>query len=396
MNTVVYTSDWFNKLSLLSATSLKYYCGKNMPTYEDAVALRWQNDNMPGLVLFISHRWHTPTNPGPRGHSLQALQALLSSIELIANGIDPIYDTKAPNLLDPYILHASILFHRLIEVEDIEGHAALDKIAIFYDYTCLPQGFSDKDSKLRLKGLSCFPDFIPDKRVSLIALRFKGDDYKHRAWCLAESLTALDTDYLKQYGGWINKFPLRLDFPFERLKISYPPLKKSIINWNKHVAGTAQISADQFENWLQIIEFCSDWFKKGDHATSKQLHHTSFSVDISFKFFSTASSLIKTKVTEESKDGYITIDLNKILKETAIFYGLFSTKAEDIIPACLMILSAPKWDYERRKINGEDLSKPDFWSQMFDYYCEGKSLQIEVKGNYSNEKGNLLPQIKYF
>lgn len=125
MNALVHEEkSWFSSITLLRALDLLHkFDGGSMPTYEHAAPFRWQTDRHPDIVLFISHRWRDLCNPDPDGATLRALRNLLLAIDSLARGIDPACNAEVPDLRLPYMLQASVIFSRLIEVR-FDGEAA--------------------------------------------------------------------------------------------------------------------------------------------------------------------------------------------------------------------------------------------------------------------------------
>lgn len=373
---------WFSSITLLRASALlDEFDGTSMPTYECAKPFRWQDDKPPELVLFISHRWRTPCNPDPDGATLLALRRLLSAIDGVARGIDPTCNVAAPDLRLPYMLQASIIFERLIEVQ-FDGETTLGSIAIFYDYSCLPQGEGVRDREFLLKGLSCFPYFIPDSRVTLVAIRSDGDDYAQRAWCVAESVLSV---LFEQQRPWANLFPLRLELDPEPCEITYPILRDAVETWSQEVFGQVIISADQYRAWEKILDHCVEWFTQEREGAAKQLHHSGLASDISFRMF------VETMVRLAEKGNGVA-DLVPAIVGGAVAAGLECLKEADLIPAGLLILAGLRWEKLNR---GEDQTDPDVWQRAFERYCNGQPLKAEICLRPVDTEGQLkLPRIR--
>ncbi|WP_028489481.1 hypothetical protein [Thiothrix lacustris] len=383
MNALVHEEkSWFSSITLLRALDLLHeFDGGSMPTYEHAAPFRWQTDRHPDIVLFISHRWRDLCNPDPDGATLRALRNLLLAIDSLARGIDPACNAEVPDLRLPYMLQASVIFSRLIEVR-FDGEAALANIAIFYDYSCLPQGEGVRDRELLLKGLSCFPHFIPDSRVTLVAIRSDGDHYEKRAWCVAEAVLSV---LFEQQRPWAELFPLRLDINPQPYEITYPILRDAIEFWVQDVSGRVSISGEQFLAWQRIIDYCVEWFTQEREGASKQIHHSGMASDISFRMF------LETMIRLAEQGNGVT-DIVPAIVAGAIEVGLECSKMDDLVPAGLLILSSLRWEQLNR---GEDQSAPDVWQEAFERYCNGQPLKAEVRLRSAEETGKLkLPRIK--
>jgi hypothetical protein len=64
-----------------------------------------------------------------------------------------------------------------------------EHIGIWYDYACLPQEPRSPAEEAEFRaGMLALPELFGSEAVTLVALRESGDDYRNRAWCLAEAL----------------------------------------------------------------------------------------------------------------------------------------------------------------------------------------------------------------
>ncbi|MGD0025219.1 MAG: hypothetical protein ABSC37_11460 [Xanthobacteraceae bacterium] len=171
-------------------------------------------DAPPALVLFVSHRWLSPSDPDPDGVQIRALQRLLAMIVSAAFAMREPTKSRVeilPSLMEHGVIQAAFLlgatankdnmpvweswsrFWRAVEHfdDDSLGSALLKNIGFWYDYSCLPQsifanirdgqapGFSEGQTALfRLHELAA--------ACPLLILRSRHDDYESRAWCSAE------------------------------------------------------------------------------------------------------------------------------------------------------------------------------------------------------------------
>lgn len=374
--------SWLGSIALIRATALlREYDGSSMPIYECSRTLHWKDVRPPDLVLFVSHRWRTPHNPDPDGAALMAIRRLLSALDSVARGIDPTCDLAAPDLRKPYMLQASILFGRLLQ-RGLDGESALDATTVFYDYSCLPQGAGSRDREFLLKGLSCFPDFIPDPRVTLVALRSDGDNYGHRAWCVAESVLSVK---LAQERTWADVFPLRLELSPVPFQIADQELRTAVESWSDDVHERVVISRDQYFAWRGILDQCAEWFSRDHDGAARQLHHTGLAADVSFRMF--VETMIRLA---EHGDGVT--DLVPAITGGAVAAGIECLKEADLVPTGLLILAGLEWERLNR---GEDQADPDVWTVAFKKYCSGLPLKAEVLLQQSPLAGKLrLPRVR--
>lgn len=367
-----------NSIPLLKADTL---CKKqnliSMPRYDQAEKFIWRKNNTPDLIVFISHRWGMRTNPDPDGSALQTIRKLLCALDRVSKGLDPCSNSPMPDLSLPYILQASLLFDRILEKQS-EWDNILNHVAVFYDYSCLPQGDEPKEVTLRRKGLSYFPSFIPDPSVTLVALRSQGDEYEKRIWCVAESTLAVTYEEGRH---WRELFPIRVDKEQLPLNIEYEPLGALIKKWNATIHNSPQVTDDYFNYWLDIINYCRTWFGSNPDDASKQIHHTGVSADVSFMMFLTTSN----KLMEL---GNTTTNLEPIIRNAAIEIGLKCTEDEDYFAAGLITLGGLRWEQLNR--SGYD-NLPDIWLQAFKKYCTRQQVMVKITCSPKNDK---LPKLQ--
>jgi hypothetical protein len=372
------TSDWLRCIPLLRARALLDFNGREMPSFAAAARLRWADPDPPALVLFISHRWRTRTHPDPNGESLARLVAMLGALDRLARGLEPMCDAPTPDLREPWMLHASVLLSRLMEAE-VDGTSALERVALFYDYSCLPQGNTLQELQTRRAGLACFPSMIADTRVTLLALRNDEDDYEQRAWCVAESVLALTFD---EGRPWAQTFPLRLGASLPAPVIGYAPLRDAIEAWASRTAGIPELTSAQYREWLEIVEQCARWHQEvRDDAT--WLHHSGCGAERSFRLF--LETMLRLR---EAAGGEI--DLAGVLPEVAAAVGLYCSEARDVIPASLLILTGLRWEKLNRGADPTRAAEPDLWLQALEHYREGQPLLARVETSTDPQR---LPRV---
>lgn len=161
----------------------------------------WMAAEQCWLLLFVSHRWETRQHPDPSGRQHRAVARLVSDLCDLWDGLgaeDPRERTRLVPRLDQHgMAQAAVLFSRLDLPGDVSerhrGRSARDflpeHIGIWYDYACLPQEPRSPAEEAEFRaGMLALPELFGSEAVTLVALRESGDDYRNRAWCLAEAL----------------------------------------------------------------------------------------------------------------------------------------------------------------------------------------------------------------
>lgn len=186
-----------------------------LPAYQDLRRDRpeafWPRGEVPPLVLFVSHRWRTPTSPDPGGHTADALRTFVRDVAAVATAASTPPEDRAnlvPSLRTHGIMQAAILLgnRRGFAVEEerrwpdttrIESdpsaatEAVLGGMALFYDFSCVPQGVSAFDPsadeemhQILERALRRLHLLVTASTV--LVLRTGEDDYGSRAWCVTE------------------------------------------------------------------------------------------------------------------------------------------------------------------------------------------------------------------
>ncbi|CAB9528584.1 expressed unknown protein [Seminavis robusta] len=156
----------------------------------------------PSIILFISHTWENRHYPDPSGRQWQALQHLLSMIVDLADTLQDLFSpssssanireltARIPLLVEGVLPVVSLLLS--MPGEDIpDSDTVLSKIAIFFDYMCLPQN-SEVDNVQRDEAQEqVFRRGLQKMHMlctlsSVVALRFDSDDFSKSAWCISE------------------------------------------------------------------------------------------------------------------------------------------------------------------------------------------------------------------
>lgn len=354
-----------------------------MPDFDAATALAWQDADKPTLVIFVSHRWRATSCPDPDGRSLRAICQLINSVALLARGLDPQDITPVPSLSHPAMLHASVLLWRMLEQCELDGRQILDRIAIFFDYSCLPQGHTIEQRDSLKNALASLPSMVPDQIVTLVALRESGDSYFNRAWCVAESVLSLRYDPDRP---WSSTFPLRLNLDLRAPDLTFEPLRAAITDWDEGVRGRPRISEAEFHDWLNIVGLCADWHRVQRPESGQVLHHSPDSAERSFKLWVAITMRL-------AEIGASTIDLEPLVREVAALSDLRCTNPEDLLPTSLLILAGLRWE-ELNRNGGEPLARAgsgrDFWVLCFLRFLKGYQLRVHVRPRKSKFPGRLV------
>jgi hypothetical protein len=377
-------AEWFNKVRLLSVRKLLGFNGISLPSYKSAENLRWTDSKKPAHVVFVSHRWRTTGNPDPDGRNFTELKGLLGSVVLLARGLDPNDPTPAPSLGERHMLHASVLLWRLIQNCELDAEEILDRFAVFFDYSCLPQNTTSEQCTLLRNGLLAFLSMIPDTSVSLVALRHVDDSYSKRAWCVAESVLSLSYSDDRQ---WAETFPLRICVDRQDTKIEFEPLANAIRNWDKTTALKPKITAEQFHNWLDIVQLCVDWHEQSRLEATDKFHHSISIADQSFKLW--------TRITIRiSERGETTVDLIPELISALESEDLRCTNPNDLVFTALIILSSLRWEELNRtseQLNVGENIQSDFWRRCLLQYMDTRSIFARVYPQSAKAIGQLTP-----
>jgi hypothetical protein len=201
---------------LLRADAIIGHDGE-LPRYQDFRRARpdaYAVGAPPPLVLFVSHRWATPVRPDPRAEASRALATFLRHVTEVASSASSPPEERVrlvPSLRVHGVFQAALLlgngrgfgdddknaFARHCgqirqELPPLEvGTAVLNDIAVFYDYSCIPQGVdlfdpqgAGEDSAVVATALRRMHLLIMASTV--LVLRSAGDDYGSRAWCVTE------------------------------------------------------------------------------------------------------------------------------------------------------------------------------------------------------------------
>lgn len=219
---------------------------------------------------------------------------------------------------------------------------------------------------------------IPDLRVSLVALRDPGDDYENRAWCVAESVLALQWDVDRP---WNITYPLRMDLDIYRREISFPPLAKLLDAWSQDSVGYCRITIAKFEQWLDVIQACVDWHGQERDEAMRNLHHSPDIAEQSFKLWMAVS----LRLGENGEAGDTPIDLIPLLLASMTEVGLHCSDENDLLLTALLSLAGLRWEELNRQsgqpidLDESDLNDRDFWCQCLERHLAGFPLKAQVR-----------------
>lgn len=168
----------------------------------------------PALVLFVSHRWQTSIQPDPKGFQADVIRSFLQTVAAVATAASHPPEARRELLASLRVhgvLQAGLLLgnQRGFGVADEQGlrdfcetvrkahepskvgAAIVDGIAVWYDFSCLPQGANEsrvpadtQEQRVLERALRRLHTLILASTV--LVLRASDDDYGSRAWCVAE------------------------------------------------------------------------------------------------------------------------------------------------------------------------------------------------------------------
>ena len=387
-------SSWLSAPRLLRARGLQSFAGRRIPSYRYAASLAWRAGREadaadPDLVIFLSHRWRSSAHPDPDGRTLRGLVCLLDAMDALARGLDPTHPDPVPSIQAPAMLQATVLVHRLLEHTDHDGARALDRVAVFVDYACLPQGRAAGTRQQLKNGLASFPQILPDPRVALVALRHAGDGYDSRVWCVAESALALQYD---EDRPWALTYPLRMDLEPQFPKITHEPLRAALADWTSRTQGRARITADEFRSWLELVQGCVYWHTAARDEAMTVLHHSPDVAERSFKLW------IRTTL-RLAECGECMVDIAPLVCNALTAEGLHCTDPDDTLPTGLLILAAMRWEELNRNAGAPGQISPtgrDFWRSCLHRYLAGRALFARVTPRRSLRPGQLVAPVLDF
>ena len=168
----------------------------------------YPEDQIPALVLFVSHRWEGLTHPDPTGRQLKTIGYVLRHIPQVASLQKAPVDERLrrlPSIRAHGVVHAALLLGSCDEsdkednvwqawaqaVKTKDAADLLDHVGIWYDYSCMPQveGTSYKMTRGKMfENLIRLPDLV--RNCPILILREENDDYNERGWCAAELAAA--------------------------------------------------------------------------------------------------------------------------------------------------------------------------------------------------------------
>ena len=170
-------------------------------------------DEPPAMVLFVSHRWQTPTHPDPSGRETDIVRDFLRTVGLVAAAASSPPDARTaivPSLHRQGVLQAAMLLGspgifggpeyqwdalctRVRRARDpgTAGDEILRRIGLWYDYSCLPnvRGFGsgpEYDAARRLVREALRQLHLLIEASNVLVLRSADDDYGSRAWYVVE------------------------------------------------------------------------------------------------------------------------------------------------------------------------------------------------------------------
>jgi hypothetical protein len=171
----------------------------HMRRFQEMNSAAYEWDETPLCILFISHRWISPTHPDPEGEQLQAIHFLLNAIKIIAAVYYLPLEERTKDVKTLRVhghLQAARILSKIAEQNGTIDSSILSRIGIWLDFMCLPQKNASRVDDRTTEELVLFKQglrTLPSLMVScdyIVSLRKDHDDYMERAWCISELCVA--------------------------------------------------------------------------------------------------------------------------------------------------------------------------------------------------------------
>ncbi|RBA14935.1 hypothetical protein FPRO05_13151 [Fusarium proliferatum] len=247
----------------------------HMQRFQDIDPALYEWGEAPLLILFISHRWASPSHPDPEGEHLHAIHFLLNAIKDLASVYhSPLEDRikKVKTLKVHGYLQAARVLSKIASEKGTIDSTILSRIGLWIDFMCLPQKNTFRVDDRTADELVFFKEglrLLPSLIVScdyVVSLRQDDDDYIERAWCISElcvswpnkhnSVIVLRKDLL---GQPIDGSLLRT----EQLYSGLEALRQGIESWECCLQYEGSLDFDY--GMLEIVE--EDLIKSYEQAT---------------------------------------------------------------------------------------------------------------------------------
>ena len=242
--------------------------------------IEWLKPRQCWLLIFVSHRWETAGHPDPDGRQHRALAALVSALCELWDALAAETARERIRLVPRLDRHgtaqAAVLFSRLNlprhvlrrSQRESTRHFLPDHIGIWYDYTCLPQQPRSPAEEDEFRaGLLALPELLSAEAVSLVALRDADDDYRARAWCLAEALLTANKTGSQGVALRMDLMGTALELGPEESQAS-PDLSRrlhaALEGWADAAVETARAVDCMTMLALAAGHFPSEWFSAND------------------------------------------------------------------------------------------------------------------------------------
>ncbi|KAJ5991371.1 hypothetical protein N7499_012028 [Penicillium canescens] len=160
---------------------------ETMPRYQDIDPRAFEWREPPACILFISHRWETPTHPDADGKQLKAIIFLMQAIVKLASVCKlPLEQRTAvvKTLKVHGYLQAANIVRRVADNTGGVNRSILDKIGVWLDYMWIDDR-TPANKLLFKEGLRRLPSLVASCDF-ILSIRSRGDDYIQRAWCISE------------------------------------------------------------------------------------------------------------------------------------------------------------------------------------------------------------------
>ncbi|MEP2705028.1 MAG: hypothetical protein ABJQ71_13680 [Roseibium sp.] len=328
----------------------------------------FDESDLPEAVIFVSHRWETETNPDPKGENFRALQSFLRAVGEIADWRRGLFPSQPIQEIlrhgkyqAAYFLGSYNRFDP--DREDSlplvgEAGGALDKIGVWYDFTCMSQ--AQETLLARKFALARLHDLLG--AANLVAFRKPGDAFDRRCWCAAELSTDPDIERSS-----VRKICLRLD------KLGEPLDLGDLVNPNSPMAGMTELLKTQMDhaktgndiatavaNFQQIVGVEAE----DDRETPLLFNRRAPNIFAAQKDFFLA---IQYGLDQATREPQKTLDLENLVTEAAKHVELETSNPEDLAYTSLMILYARhRGAPDMARLYGEGLTR----------YLEGRTTRL--------------------
>lgn len=321
-------------------------------------------------VVFISHRWEQVDEPDPQGRKLGALKRFFLEVERLTTALSTCDagDEGAerrialvPTLRQQGTLQAAHLVVRALwsapkelPESELETVAFLDKVGIWFDFSCLPQApRSGTEQREFEEAMLHIGALLSDTRVMVLALRTAGDDYLMRGWCLAEAALARASERVD------SPLVLRMDALGQRFSVLGEMADRALARWEDpgftEAAMTVLATA--------ITPTLVHQIAVRESETPEFSLAFSDAQQVVQKFMASATATLLCELA-----GGGVVDLSRMLPRLMDAHGLICTQAGDRIMVALLVLAST--------LSREATGHLAIWREALHRFMQGRSLIV--------------------